>query len=329
MLLKPQPFLRPKSRRLPKGTPVTVCIAALCLNGTLLIGASDRMLTAGDIIEYEPEQTKIIALTNSIVIMCAGDAALQTELIQQVSRDVDARIKSSPENWWAIRDVAFLYNRYYNLELKRRAESAVLAPLGLNSATFIQSQARMSASLVSKLASEILNFAMPDTETIFAGVDSTGAHIYVAAGPNLSCHDTSGFATIGGGSWHANSEFMFAGHHRAKPGPDTMFRVFSAKKRAEVAPGVGKVTDMWAMGPQLGSFASFPAPIIADIEKIYEARQTQIDKATKEAEEKTYAYVQKLSEGETQQIQESAADAAAESAPALTQGETPPRETKA
>lgn len=273
---------------------MTVCIAALCNNGTVLIGASDRMLTGGDVIEYEPDQTKIIQLTTSIVVMCAGSAPFQTEIMQRVAMDVNARIAASPDDWWNVRDVAFLYNKHYNEEKNRRAESSILAPLGLNSKSFFKTQLTMNSALVTKLTEEIVNFEMPDAEAIFAGIDPTGAHIYTASGPNISCHDSEGFAAIGGGSWHANSQFMFAAHSRFKGGPETLFLTYYAKRRAQIAPGVGEVTDMWAAGPGLGSYEPIPQAIIADIEAIYSEYQKNTREKVKESEEKMHAYVKKL-----------------------------------
>lgn len=286
---------------------MTVCIAAICNDGGYVVGACDRMLTGGDLIEYEPDQTKIIPLTRSIVVMCAGDSALQTMILDQVKQDVQTRIAADPHNWWLVRDVAFLYNRYYNIELNRRAENSVLAPLGLNNQSFIQKQQRMAVSLVNKLASEIVNFEMPDAETIFAGIDPTGAHIYAANGPNLTCRDVAGFSTIGVGSWHADSQFMFAAHSRKKFGPATALLTFSAKKRAEVAPGVGRQTDMWGMGPNLGSLYIFPPQLINDLEQIYQEGQDNTARVSKDSEDKINAYIQKLAEDEAAQDKAQAA----------------------
>ncbi|MBV9732655.1 MAG: hypothetical protein JO275_07735, partial [Verrucomicrobia bacterium] len=114
---------------------VTVCVAAISQDSTgqglMMTGASDRMLTAGDI-EFEPEQSKIQPLTTSIALMLAGDSAIQREIVQSVFFDVVARIKSEPKNWWKVSDVAELYVRYFNEAKLRRAETEILAPLGLN-----------------------------------------------------------------------------------------------------------------------------------------------------------------------------------------------------
>jgi hypothetical protein len=86
---------------------MTVCVAAICKSLVsdlpTILGASDRMLTAGDI-QFEPQQSKIVALTTSIAIMIAGDSAMQAEVMQNVNADVYRRIEAEPKNWWNVRD---------------------------------------------------------------------------------------------------------------------------------------------------------------------------------------------------------------------------------
>lgn len=279
---------------------MTVCAAAIGTSGVgavaapMIFGASDRMLTSDDI-EYEPQQTKIYPITNSVVIMAAGDSGLQAEIIQQMSVAINQRIAAHPANWWTVRDVAFLYNEYYNRELKRRAESDVLAPLGMTMDSFLQRQKQMDSTVVEKLTGEFLEYSMPETEALFAGIDPTGAHLYTALGSRLSCRDDVGFAAIGMGRDHANSLFMFSRHTRFKPAPQTMFLVFSAKKRAEVAPGVGKEgTDMFAVGPALGTYSAIPDEMITSFDKIYKENQKQIEKLGQKADKQVLAYMEKL-----------------------------------
>jgi hypothetical protein len=70
---------------------VTVCIAARSEN--TIVGASDRMLTAGDI-QFEPSAgTKIFGLSQSLFMMTAGDSAVQAEITQMVHAEVGGRIE--------------------------------------------------------------------------------------------------------------------------------------------------------------------------------------------------------------------------------------------
>ncbi len=156
---------------------MTVCIAAKC-GGGLIIGAADRMLTAGDI-QFQPEAPKIFPITTSIVIMIAGDASLQAEIIQRVASDVNARIIEEPDNWWNVADVAELYYKYYTQARLKRAEGDLLAPLGLSAETFFEKQKVMDTELVKQIATELINYEIPGVEAICFGVDPTGSHIYI------------------------------------------------------------------------------------------------------------------------------------------------------
>jgi hypothetical protein len=284
------------------------------------------MLTAGDI-EFEPQQPKILLLTNSIVLMTAGDSSLQIELFKQTYADVMARVNAAPANWWSVRDVALLYIQYYNTERARRSEATVLAPLNLTFATFVQQQQQMAPTLVNTLASEMLNLEMPTVEAIVVGIDTTGPHIYLVRNGDLSCNDVVGFAAIGIGRWHANSQFMFRGHNRNRPVPETLLLTFSAKKRAEVAPGVGQATDVFTIGPGLGTYSPLPEEIIQKLEEIDKANRKRTQRAAKKAEEAINEFTNQLAAAATTQAQASSPPSTGTTAPTAappTAPEAPP-----
>ncbi|MBM3290380.1 MAG: hypothetical protein FJY92_09535, partial [Candidatus Hydrogenedentes bacterium] len=238
---------------------MTVCIAAICGNeGGLpasVIGAADRMLTATDV-EFEPLQTKIVTLTSSIALMMAGDAFSQAEIIQRVSEQVHARVQAAPKDWLSVKYVAELYSTEYNQLRTRRSEKKLLAPLGLDSTSFLTRQQELAGGLVDNLASELINYPHLGVSAIVTGVDISGPHIYTIEDGEVRCHDMVGFASIGVGYWHADSQCMLWGHTRNRPFQETLYLVYLAKKRAEIAPGVGEATDMFMIGPLLGSYVS-------------------------------------------------------------------------
>ena len=281
---------------------MTVCVAAMCNTGAVL-GASDRMLTAGDI-QFEPTQIKVVQLTSSIAVMVAGDSSAQAEILQEVRRDVQERVKQDPTNWWLVKDVAELYSHYYSRVRAKRAERAILNPLGLTQNTFITQQGQMAESLVRQLATELINCSMAQVAVIIAGTDPQGTHIYTVHDATVDCYDHVGFAAIGSGRWHANSQFMFAQHHRNKPFPETLLLTYAAKKRAEVSPGVGEGTDMFTVGPELGSYVQVYRPIVDDLEKMYQATCERERKASLEADEEVNKYVQNLIDAATPKEQQ-------------------------
>jgi hypothetical protein len=72
-------------RKFKRKVPLTVCIAAIC-EGGIVLGACDKMMTAGDV-EFEPQaptgrSMKVFPITNSIAVMTAGDSGLQSEIVQ-------------------------------------------------------------------------------------------------------------------------------------------------------------------------------------------------------------------------------------------------------
>ena len=276
---------------------MTVCIAAICksLGSELptILGASDRMLTAGDI-EFEPQTPKIFAITNSIALMLAGDSSMQVEVISEIVPKVTSRIQTEPKNWWNVRDIADLYAHHYNLARLKRAENEILAPLGLNRESFLARQPGLDRELVHRLANDLRNYTAPAVEAIFAGIDLTGAHIFVAYNSDISCLDLIGFAAVGIGSRHANSEFMFAKHTRQRPLPETLLLVYSAKKRAEVAPGVGTGTDMFMIGPMLGTYDVIRPDVVEGVENIYQNTLKKTQRALLEGEKKVNGYIESI-----------------------------------
>jgi hypothetical protein len=269
---------------------VTVCVAAIYDGG--IIGASDRMLTAGDI-EFEPNQTKILDLTNSITLLLAGDSALQMDILYRVRSDVRKRITDEPTNWWTVKEVAELYVHYYNDERRKRSANAFLAPLGLDHDSFIGRQQELAPELVTQLATELINFELPEVSTIFSGTDLLGSHIYVANGADITCHDAVGFAAIGAGYWHADSQLMFGSHNKYRPFAESLMLVYSAKKRAEVAPGVGEATDMFVIDG-LGGHTPVGYHVLGELEKIYQTAQEEEKKIAEQAEKKAVQYVKEI-----------------------------------
>lgn len=276
---------------------MTICVAAICENNSMVVCASDRKLTAGDI-EFEPKKSKIVSLTNSIIVMIAGDSSLQEEILKKVKTNVWNRIQSEPLNWWKVSDVAELYVHYYMQAKRKRAETAILMPLGLDSDSFINRQQNMDRELVLKLSKKIILFEMLGVETIFSGVDNNGAHIYTFENQGIQCLDGVGFASIGIGRRLADSEFMFAGHTGSKKLPETSLLVYSAKKRAQAAPGVGEDTDMYFIGPNLGFYYApkEDEEIFKKLEEFYSNMQNEIKRLNQDANKATHEYFKQLME---------------------------------
>jgi len=281
---------------------MTVCIAAI-YNNNAILGASDRMVTGGyGDITFEPTETKILKLTNSIAVMTAGDQSIQIQVYQEASKVIEERIKAEPSNWIKISDAADIYSKcFYGLRNKK-IESQILSQYNLTFESFIEKQKNMDQVFINIITNKIDRFLnnLENIATVVAGIDSDGPHIYVVENGKISCHDKLGFVSIGIGRDHAISHFMFSGYSRSCTESKALLTIHQAKKKSEVSPGVGKATDMCVIGPKLGSFSMisepiFTKPIIKDLDKFYQEYRNKIEKLDKKTEEKIKDYLDKLS----------------------------------
>ena len=276
---------------------MTVCATALFSmpDGSAgVLGASDRMLTVPPDIQYEPhQQPKIHRLTNSIVIMTAGDSALQADVLHRVSKKAYELIDIE-KRWLVVREIAVIYSEAYAVERQARAEMDVLRPLGLNFSDWVSRQQELAPNIVAEIAKELWRFQAASISAIIVGVDPSGPHIYVVRNSDVTCHDKVGFATIGVGKNHAGSEFMFAGHSRFRPYPETLLLVHRAKKRAEAAPGVGKETDMFVIGPKIGTYTPLLANMVLYLDEIFNAAEEEKRKVIENSEKEINGFFEEL-----------------------------------
>src|SRR5262249_62315955 len=99
--------------------------------------------------------------------------------------------------------------------------------------------------------------------------------------------------------------------------------VYNAKKRAEVAPGVGKATDMVSVGPTLGSLIQLREEVVDKLEQEYQKMIKVESAALERAKKEIGRYVDEFAKAAA----ESAAASSAGTAPQTPKGgdgSTPP-----
>jgi len=213
---------------------VTVCIAALSQwnygtranpdPGHLVIVLTDRMITAGDV-QYEPQQTKHAHITPNILLVIAGDYSTHSRAIKKITEHFQIIPSASPES------VAIFYGRSIQ-ELKlKEAEDLYLAPLGLNSDSFLAQQKDMAPHFVSLLTEQMQAYRGEEIDALVVGSERGAVAIYaVDTKGMISCHDDVGFAAIGSGSWHAKSRLMQFGHVNSNTFATALTVTYAAKK---------------------------------------------------------------------------------------------------
>jgi hypothetical protein len=239
-------------RRLPVQRPyhrernVTVCIGALMhwhypdepTSGAAALALSDRMITAGDV-EYEPFQQKVAFLAPGIVALVAGDFTVHSQAIKTTNEQLRNRTVIKPF------DVANIFGQAIQSVQRKMAEDRFLAPLGLNTDSFLAQQKDMSEPFIASVTAQLQDHDGADVEALIVGITRDEAHIYeVDRRGTVRCYDDVGFAAIGIGGWHARSRLMQYGYVNSLGYGRALAATYAAKKAAEVAPGVGKFTDL-------------------------------------------------------------------------------------
>jgi hypothetical protein len=232
----------------------------------------------------------------------AGEATLQSEIIQAAQAEIHETIMQDPSTWLTIRSLAEVYKSHLDAAVRVRAERRILAPFGLTVETFLIKQPGLSDVFVRDVSKEMLNYVGPDVAGIVCGIDTSGPHIFVVDNNSLSCRDHVGFAAIGVGSWHANSQMMGFSHTPQSSLADTLLNVFFAKKRAEIAPGVGLATDMYII-TALGSSASLRDVVAQELEKRYAEERRRQKRVADTSRRQINTFVQGILDGPPAQAQ--------------------------
>jgi 20S proteasome alpha/beta subunit len=274
---------------------MTVCIAAICQVEGLaepkvaaLVGAADRMLTAGTgDVAYEPEQPKIMGLNQRIVVMISGDVTAHAEVVTRVVA------QTAQNNTMAVRDAADLYAKELADHRRRALNRAIFVPLGTTVDYFLQHQNEFAAPVLNSILGDVARFEI-DADAIVCGVDNAvGAQVYViTSGGQVVNRTYVGFAAIGIGASHAQSQFMFARYSLQWDFPRALLLAYSAKKRAEAAPGVGRETDMFFS--DVTRWWQVAGDPFEEIRRIYDRQLKKAAEATAEGEREVQAYVTEL-----------------------------------
>jgi hypothetical protein len=225
---------------------MTICIGALCESSKVCVVAADREITVPALsLEFEHHEGKIEQFGDHCVVMSSGDALLASEVIKKTRARIGAT--DSP----TIHQAAEILRDVYMSNHLERAERVILHPRGYTLKEFKERGAQQILSQIYLNIDNLLfNFGIGAVEFLIAGIDNTGAHIFrvhysgVAGGNWLEWCDKLGYRAIGSGLSHASISLSIEGQHQGLGIPDTLYNVYSAKKSAELAPGVGRETDL-------------------------------------------------------------------------------------
>lgn len=220
---------------------MTVCIAALYDNGEGFVLVSDQMLTLHYPMPYSYENEefdKISLISEKLPIYClsAGFAIFAQEIIDAAKKEIkNKEIKSVEQATQAVRNA---YVQYRLLRLTRNE----LETRGLNLSSYYKNHRTLSANIVEAIDRKFRTTNL-GVEFIVAGKSGASCNIYTIVHPgDVHCFDSIGYAAIGIGAPHVTYH-MIENKYRKSMNRETIEQlVAGAKKRSEVAPGVGGKT---------------------------------------------------------------------------------------
>jgi hypothetical protein len=183
---------------------------------------------------------KLAHMTPHVMTLVAGDFSLHSQVIVDARKLLQNSPDKTPEN------VARLYGRSIQNLKQRQAEDLYLAPLGMNSDTFIAQQKDMSDNFIDRITNQLQSYQGDDVEALVMGSDGENAHLYTVDTRGIAHYmNDIGFAAIGSGAWHAKSRLMQGGYVNTANLAQALASTYAAKRTADVAPGVGRYTDIW------------------------------------------------------------------------------------
>jgi len=230
---------------------MTICIAALAEKGKKVIVCADQMITANIPISYEFETEdvqKIYKLNDNCVVLTAGNAIFAYEIVEKTKKALNSMDQSlsAEEIAEALR---LEYVRFRHKIISRN----VLEPRNLDINQYLQIQQRLIPGVAQDIENALVNHDI-GTEFIVAGCDGDGqCHIFTVTNPGqVLCHDGIGYVCVGSGSPHATYYLIGEKYSKKQETTDAKAQVEAAKKKSEVAPGVGDNTTILVIPDELG-----------------------------------------------------------------------------
>ncbi|MGE5288627.1 MAG: hypothetical protein ACM3ML_15800 [Micromonosporaceae bacterium] len=221
------------------------------------------MVTWRNLTEFEHPVPKIYNISPAAWALVAGDALAAAKITAEAA----AKVAGVPRPVHEIADV--VAQQYHGVRMNA-AEAQILLPRGLTLATFYEKHQQLLSQITENLDQSLASFD-PEVELIVAGVDSSGGHLFTVNNPGGSteCHDVIGTVAIGSGEIHAVQSMIGFGHAATQPVKDTIFHVFASKRRAELAPGVGRDTDFMILSAS--GAMRLPDKVLATLSELYES----------------------------------------------------------
>jgi len=257
---------------------MTICIA--CKSGNdYVVTASDRMVTLSNpSMEYQQNISKTLKVADNCVISASGVAVNITNIYNKTMEILKTKDQHT------IKEISDIISNSYQETRKELIEAAILSKVNLDFKSFHEKSRTLNERLVAQITAAVDGYRY-GLDILVAGVDSTGGHIYAVVDPGVVTPiDALGNIAIGSGRIHATSSFIYSDY-----GPDLDLKhiasmTYEAKRRSEIAAGVGSETDMYVVSQN--EVKQLSEDQLDELKKIYEEKVQKNKNVESEIQEK-------------------------------------------
>ena len=242
LLVKPWPWnTLPEPNPADWGNRMTVCVAAYCSQANAWVGATDFLLSVGDM-AAEGLTFKMDAIGDNWIAMSAGNDMSPLENIIGVVRD-RARNDDSLTN------VVAAFREAYRAEIIQKIETDLLSRFNMDIGEFKRDGNNIfGPEIFSRMTYQIQETEL-DLAFLVVGFDRDNERIFKVTTPGkITFYDSAGFWAIGSGETAALATlFSCQTPIIFKSLPEVIAKVAKAKFSAERVPGVGRNTSIFIL----------------------------------------------------------------------------------
>jgi hypothetical protein len=220
-----------------KGEPMTQLVGAICEDGKKVITVSDRMVSTGDMtLTFEQPRAKAELIGPRAIVLSAGT-------VHEPDLTREARVRARGKD--GILEIAEVLKDVFQEIREKHIVDEVLRPkTGIKSfAEWHAKQKSIHDMILMNVSEEISHYTL-GLSLILAGVDVEGHLIMIVDPGTYRSYDNLSYCCLGMGGRHADNVFAWYRYSRLFPLNDAVYIAFEAKKRAEMAGGVGQATDI-------------------------------------------------------------------------------------
>jgi 20S proteasome alpha/beta subunit len=240
---------------------MTVGIAVMCDEGKSVVIVADRLVTlqlTGMIIQVDTDCAKMTQLNSDVIAAFSGTNANGHGVYSKLS-GISTAV--------SISDIASKFKSACR-EHRDRLANERLGKVG--SSLEALGAAAIGQRMPSALSEQIKGMTVGGSFLI-AGVDNTGAHVFLVDDDLLAPQDDPGFAAIGSGSITAYPILASARIHKGISLEEALYRAYEAKRVAEADYGVGRNTQI-AVSRSGTGVQFLTQSVIDELAKTYDRR---------------------------------------------------------